>query len=164
MDIKGRTSIEYIIMMGLILFMVLAVTSFIGEDNELNMAMAAARSGAIEGANVDSFGIYPKSAFSNYTTQNIRLISPSSIMIRRIDYLNLGTNNTYNRKWIRLKIVASAPSVKNANDRNVLGDRINFHVRKSICEAFSTQNSTNSLFNPVFSKTYVFTTADVKWV
>ena len=55
MDIKGQTSIELVLLIGFILVLVLGIASFFGNDMELNQAMAAARSGAIEGANTDSF-------------------------------------------------------------------------------------------------------------
>ena len=164
MDFRGQISAEYILMVGFMLIIVLVVASSLGEQNELNIAMAAARSGAEEGANMGSFAIYPEDTFSNYTSGKPRLLTPSSIKIRRMNYTNQGFNLTYNRTRIQIRIYASAPSVSSASDRNSIGDRINFYARKSICEAFGTCNLTNNLFNPAFSNRYVFTTTDVQWV
>ncbi|MBM4241233.1 MAG: hypothetical protein FJ150_06180 [Euryarchaeota archaeon] len=164
MDVKGVISIEYIILIGFTMGIIIMGASYIGKSNELNIAMSAARNGAIEGANVNSFAIYPESAFDDYMVRKPRLISQSSIKIIKIDYLDQGFNPTYKKRKIQLKIYASAPSVKGTGDRNSLGDRINFYVRKSICEAFGTQNQTNKLFNPAFSDNLLFTTADVQWV
>ncbi len=164
MDIKGQMSLEFIIMVGLILVIVLSVASAFGDDIELTQAMGAARSGAINGANMNSFAFYPETAFNNYTSQNPSLINPSNVKIIEINYKNYGYNATYNKTRIQIRITASTPSVKNSDDRNSIGDRINFYVRKSICESFGTSNLTNKLYNPVLSNRYIFTTADVKWV
>ena len=164
MDVKGQMSAEFILVIGFILLIVLGIVSFIGPSNELDQAMAAARSGAIDGANTDSFAIYPQETFKNYTTNHPRLLSQSSIKIIKIDYVNNGFNATYNKTRIQFRISASAPSVLGASDRNALGDRINFYVRRSICESFGTSDQTNKLFNPAFSNRYVFTTADVTWI
>ncbi len=163
MEIKGQLSIELVLIMGFILIIILGIASFMGKDNELNQAMAAARSGAIEGANADSFAIYPEEAFKNYTVEHKRLLIPSNVKIIKIDYSNQGFNEKYNKTKIQFKISASAPSVTDS-DRNALGDRVNFYVRKSICESFGTSAETNNMYNPAFSNRYIFTTVDVTWV
>ena len=164
MDGKGQISIEFVILVGIILLIILGITTFFGNDVELNQDMAAARSGAIEGANSDSFAVYPEDDVKNYTIEHQRLLSPSSVKIIRIDYNNQGFNDKYNKTKIQLEITASAPNVLTSNDKNALGDRINFYVRKSICESSGTSYQTNSVFNPAFSNKYVFTTADVTWI
>ncbi len=164
MEIKGQISIELILIIGFILLVILGIGSFIGTDNELNQAMSAARSGAIEGANTDSFAIYPEESFKNYTSEHKRLLSTSSVQIIEINYVNQGFNEKYNKTKIQLQISASAPSVTDISDRNILGDRVNFYTRKSICESFDTSDQTNEMFNPAFSNRYVFTTTDINWV
>lgn len=163
METKGQLSIELILIIGFILIIILGIASFLGEDKELNQAMAVARSGAIEGANIDSFAVYPEKSFKNYTREYQRLLSPSNVKIIKIDYKNHGFNDTYNKTKIQFQIIASAPNVKNSEDRKDLGERIRFYTMKSICESFDTCNQTNGLFNPAFSNRYVFT-AGVKWV
>ena len=163
MEIKGQVSIELILIIGFILLIVLGIASFIGNDNELNQAMAAARSGAVGGANADSFAVYPEESFKNYTKEHPRLLSPSNVKIIKIDYKNQGFDDKYNKTKIQLQIIATDPSIKDDEDKLALGERIRFYAMKSICESFGTYNQTNSLFNPVFSNRYVFT-AGVKWV
>ncbi|HEX3014331.1 MAG TPA: hypothetical protein VHO92_08675 [Methanobacterium sp.] len=164
METKGQLSIELILIIGFILIIILGIASFMGEDKELNQAMAVARSGAIEGANVDSFAVYPEESFKNYTREYQRLLSPSNVKIIKIDYTNHGFDEKYNKTRIQLRIYASAPSVTDEKDRDALGDRVNFYARRSICESFSTSDQTNGLFNPAFSNRYTLTTAGVKWV
>lgn len=160
MDVKGQISAEFVLVIGLVLIIVLGIVSFLGEDNELNQVMSAARSGAIEGANMDSFGIYPNDKFNEYNSANSthkRVLGQTSVKIIRINYKK-------NDTAIQLNITASAPSVTNPTDRNALGDRINFYARQSICESFNTVNQTNSLFNPAYSNNYRITTTDVYWI
>lgn len=164
MDLKGQLSIEFVLVVAFILMIVLSVAPMLGNEVELTQAMGAARSGAITGASVNSFAIYPESTFKNYTVENPRLINPSSIKIIAIDYKNYGFNATYNKTRIQLKITASSSSAENIEDRNSMGDRINFYARKSICESSGTSNLTNKLFNPAFTSRYVITTADVRWI
>jgi hypothetical protein len=163
-EVKGQFTVEYILVMGFFFIIIGCLAYFTGEANELNQIMAAARSGAAEGSVVDSMAIYPQNAFSDYMQNHPRLLSPSSVRIVKIEYKNQGFNSTYNRTKIQLKIYASAPSVTTNEDRNCLGDRLNYYARKSISETFKTQNLTNSIFNPAFSNRYLVTTGDVCWV
>lgn len=163
MDFKGQITLEFVLLIGLILLIVMGITSYIGEDVELSQAMAAARSGATEGANIDSFAIYPEESFNNNIDKHPRILSPSSVKIININYVNFGFNTTYNKTRIQLRITASCPTVK-SHDQNSLGDRINYYARKKISELFGTSSQTNMAFNPTYSNRYVFTTADVKWI
>ncbi len=164
MDIKGQTSIELVLLIGFILVLVIGIATFFGYDVELNQVMSAARSGAIEGANIDSFAVYPEETYNENTKEHLRLLSPSSVKITGINYINKGFNPKYNKTLIQLQITATTQNVLDSNDKNALGDRVNFYARKSICESFDTSDQTNSVFNPAFSNKYVFTTADVTWV
>jgi uncharacterized protein (UPF0333 family) len=164
MDRKGQITLEFALLIGFILLIIMGITSYLGEDVELNQAMAAARSGAIEGTNINSFAIYPKESFDNNIETHPQLLNPSTVKIININYKNFGFNSTYNKIRIQLRITASCPTVKNPADRNPLGDRINFYARKRICELFGTSSQTNIAFNPAYSNRYVFTTADVKWI
>lgn len=163
-DSAGHITPEYIMITGCILIIICLVASFVGEANELNQAMAAARNGALNGALVNNQAIYPEETFSNYMGEHPRLLNPSNVKIVKIEYKNQGYNPAYNRTKIQLKIVASTTSLAGGKEKNCLGDRINFYVRKSICETFQTRNLTNTFFNPAFSNRYIFTTADVQWI
>lgn len=163
MDLEGQISAEFIMLAGFMLVVSCSVALSIGNESELTHAMAAARSGAAVGVIADSVAVYPDEAYADYTKEHKRLISPSGVKIVKIDHINQGFNPLYNRTKIQLRIYATGSNM-NKSDLNCLGDRINFHARRSICEVFNTQNLTNSFFNPAFSDKYVFTTGDVQWV
>jgi len=66
MDFKGQISIEYMVLVGFTLIITVLIFSYAVDANELNTAMAAARSGALDGANIDSFAIYSELKFKEY--------------------------------------------------------------------------------------------------
>lgn len=163
-DIYGQLPMEFVIVVGFSVIILFPITIGLTDSNELNQAMSAVRAGAVQGAISNGLAIYPDDAFQEYQTEHSRLVNPSEVKIIKIDYLNFGFNPSYQKTKIQLRIYASAPSSTDKSDRNRLGDRINFHARKKICESFQTENLTNAVFNPAFSNKYVFTTADVRWV
>lgn len=163
-DIHGQLTIEFLMILGFSLIITIPLIISIAGSNELNQAMAASRAGALDGSLSDSLAVYPEDTFKDYEVEHLRLVNPSCVKIIKIDYINQGLSQAYNKTKIQLRIHASAPQVKDKTDRNCLGDRINFYARKKICESFHTENLTNSLFNPAFSNNYVFTTADVRWM
>jgi len=163
-DIHGQLNIEFLMILGFSLIITIPLIMSIAGSNELNQAMAASRAGALDGSLSDGLAVYPEDVFKDYEVEHLRLVNPSCVKIIKIDYINQGLSQAYNKTKIQLRIHASAPQVKDKTDRNCLGDRINFYARKKICESFHTENLTNSLFNPAFSNNYVFTTADVRWM
>ena len=164
MDNQGNIAIEYMLIVGMAFIISLMVLNFINTEQELDNALGAARSGASEGINMDNFAIYPKEAFNSYEAEKPILISPSSIKIVKIEAIDQGYNINYKKTKIQLKVFVSCTKPLNSNEKNSLGDRINFNIRKSISICFKNENLTNSVYNPAFSPKYVFTTADIKWI
>lgn len=163
MDVKGQLPIEFLMILGASILFLIPFVMCITNANELNQAMGAARIGALQGAISDSLAVYPKETFKNYSIEKTRLLHSSSVKITGVSYLNLGFQQDYQKTKIQLRIHASSSSVIGKTERNCLGDRINYNVRKKIAESFKTENLTNALYNPAFSNKYVFTTADVQW-
>jgi uncharacterized protein (UPF0333 family) len=163
MDYRGQISIEFMMIVAVIPLMVLLIGVLSTDSSELSMAIAASRNGATQGANLDSLAFYPDQAFSNYTHKNRRLLLPSRVQILKVEYKNQGYSPVYQKTKIQIKVYASDPSLKNMDDKNCMGERINYCVRKSISGTFQTDYMSNNAFNPVFSHHYYYTTADVKW-
>ena len=72
--------------------------------------------------------------------------------------------DTLNKTRIQLKVYASCPNIQTLEEKESIGDRINYNMRKSIVKSFKNENITNKLYNPAFSDSYSFTTANVEWV
>lgn len=164
MNNKGQISAEFILIVGFILVLIISTSYVIKNENELNIAMAAARNGVNEGILTDSVAIYPKQTFDEYELNKPFLTHPYSIRLVKIDYINKGFDSNYNKERIQFKVYVSSDSITNKTDQDSAGDRINFNLRKSIAISFNTTGLSNSLYNPSFSDNYMFTTSKVQWV
>ena len=164
-DKKGQITVELLLLISFALITAILLANAIIDANELNVAMASARDGAFEGISSNGLAIYPKESYDNYSkdTKKQPLLREKSIKIIKINQTIKGKDN-FNRTRIQLKIYASSPDVRTKEQKEAVGDRINYNVRKSITESFKSENITNKLFNPAFSNKYSFTTANVVWV
>ena len=164
MDNKGQISAELLFLFGTLIIVLMISVVFIAGENELNIAMGAARSGVIEGLATSSSGIYPNDAYRDYSQSKTGLLDPYSFEIVNISYIGLGWDSNYEKKRIQFKVYAKTSDRFDNKELVSIGDRINYNLRKSIAISFNTTQATNKLYNPVFSQHYVFTTANVKWV
>lgn len=163
-DSKAQMSAELLFLFGTLIIVLMISVVFIAGENELNIAMAAARSGAIEGLAASSSAIYPEDAYRDYSNSKARLLDPYSVEIVNVTYTEMGRDAKYDKDWIQFTVYAKT-SQRFKNDELVsIGDRINYELRKSIAVSFNTTQATNELYNPVFSPHHVYTTANVKWV
>lgn len=163
-DNSGQISAEYLLLSGVLIFILLLSTVFIANEQELATAISAARSGIDEGIVSSSSAIYPKQTYNDYSKSNSDLLIPHSVEIVNITYIELGVDNNYDKKKIQFKVYAKSSKDFSKKELDSIGDRINYNLRKAIAISFNTTSSTNKLYNPVFSPHYVYTTANVKWV
>ena len=163
-DNKGQISAEFLFLFGVLILIVMLSVVFIYDEQELTLAMAAARSGAVEGVGASSSAIYPTDTYRQYSNSKTSLLYPHSVEIVNVSYTELGYDNGYEKKWIQFKVCAKTSERFDKSELTSIGDRINYNLRKSIAISFNSTPSTNSLYNPVFSPHYVYTTSNVKWV
>ena len=164
-DKKGQITVELILLISFTLITAIILANVALDTNELNVAMVSARNGAFEGVSSNGLAIYPKESYDNYSKDPKKqsLMRMKNIKIIKITQSIKGKDN-FNRTRIQLKIYASSQDVKTKEEKESVGDRINYNARKSIANSFQTENITNKLFNPAFSNKYSFTTANVVWV
>lgn len=161
---RGQISAEFIFLTGMMILLVMLAVMFVAGENELNVAMGAARNGAIEGAGSSSSAIYSIDSYNDYSNSKSNLLNPYSVDIVNVSYNDLGMDNGYGKKKIQFKVYARASKQYSKSELDSIGDRINYNLRKSLAISFNTTSSTNKLYNPVFSPHYVFTTANIKWL
>lgn len=161
---KAQISAEYLFFAGVMILIIMISAVFIYSEQELNIAMAAARSGVNDGIASSSEAIYPKQTYNDYSKSKSDLLIPYSVEIVNISYSQLGHDNNFDKKKIQFKVYATSSKDFSKKQKDSIGDRINYNLRKSIAISFNSTSSTNKLYNPVFSPHYVFTTANVKWV
>ena len=162
---KGQITVELLLLISFTLITTILVANTIMDTNELNIAMASARNGAFEGISSNGLAIYPKETYDNYSKdpKKASLMRTKNIKIVKISQSTMG-KDSFNKTRIQLKIYAYSPDVNTKEEKESVGDRINYNVRKSIVNSFKTENITNRLFNPAFSNKYSFTTANVVWI
>lgn len=163
-DKAGQISIEFLFLFGIMILIVMIAVAFIASENELNVAMSAARSGAIEGGATSSMAIYPTDTFRDYSRSKENLLMPYSVEIINVSYEDLGYDINYGKNWIQFNVYAKTDERFDSDELVSIGDRINYNLRKAIATSFNSTSSTNKLYNPVFSPHYVYTTANVKWI
>ena len=163
-DSRAQISAELLFLFGVLVLVFMVSVIFIANQNELNTAMAAARSGAIEGIALTSSGIYPIDTYREYSNSDMNILNPYCVELVNVSYLEMGMDNNYNKKRIQFKVYAKSSKEFNSDELISIGDRINYNLRKSVAISFNSTDATNKLYNPVFSQHYVFTTANVKWV
>lgn len=164
LDNRGQTSAEYLLLIGSLIVVLMISLSFIASQNELTMAMAAARSGVSEGSLYSASAIYPSDTYRDYSQSDNLLLIPSSVEIINISYTQMGHDSNYDKERIQFRVYAHSSKDLDKKELDSIGDRINYNLRKSIALTFDTAGATNKLFNPVFSQHYIFTTANVKWI
>ena len=164
METKGQISAEYLLLTGVMILTLMIAAVLIFNDQELNIAMSAARNGANDGLMESSLAIYPKQTYDDYAKSKSNLLTPYSVEIVNISYSDIGMDANYDKKKIQFKVYAKSSKDFSKTELVSIGDRINYNLRKSLATSFNTTSSTNKLYNPVFSQHYVFTTANVKWV
>lgn len=163
-DSRAQISAELLFLFGVLVLVFMISVIFIANQNELNTAMAAARSGAIEGIALTSSGTYPIDTYREYSNSDMNILNPYCVELVNVSYLEMGMDNNYNKKRIQFKVYAKSSKEFNSDELVSIGDRINYNLRKSVAISFNSTDATNKLYNPVFSQHYVFTTANVKWV
>ncbi|MBQ9160392.1 MAG: class III signal peptide-containing protein [Methanobrevibacter sp.] len=163
-DKRGQMSAEFLFLFGVLIIIAMISVVFISSENELNIAMEAARNGVVEGIATSSSAVYPQDTYSEYLDDKEYLLVPYSVDLVNISYEDFGFNSEYDKKQIQFQVYAKTSDYFDGDELVSIGDRINYNLRKSLAISFNTTSATNNLYNPVFSHHYVYTTANVKWV
>ena len=93
-DEKGQLSGEYMLLVGSLIVVLMISIFMIANENELNIAMAAAKSGVDEGVASSSSAIYPKETFNEYDDRE-GLKHPCSVSIVNVSYNSSGIDENY---------------------------------------------------------------------
>lgn len=155
--------IEYSFIAVVLLIFSYSLFSVVQHEHELSVALCAAKSGANLATTMNNYAVYPTISFDNYTEFKPELLSPSVTKIIKIEYKFKGYNERYKKFEIELQVYAHVNRLFNNHSLRSLGDRINYNVRKSICEVFGTGDK-YEYYDPAFSQNFVFITPEVKWV
>jgi hypothetical protein len=145
---SGQVSIEFIILIGAIVVMVVAVFPYITRANELSKAHAAARDGATFAVGMRGMG---------YKPLNDKELPPGVVKITKVEMVKVGNYNGL--VWYRFNISVYAPDYIADNStygQSLCGTIIN-QALQYIYYAFNGRWSDNSILSRVNTSHYSFT-------
>lgn len=127
-DRSGQISIEFIILVGAIMVMVVAVFPFITRANELSKAHAAARDGATFAAGMRGMG---------YRGSDVNEVAPGVVKITKVEMVKVGISG--NRTHYRFNFHISAPNYMIDNPtctQSSIGGSVISQAFRSVCYSF----------------------------
>lgn len=156
MNNKGQLTVEYILLLGIILIIIISSLNMILSESEKNTILTSAQIGASTGINKNGYAMYYNDTFNDYQKNYPLLLTPTEIKIIKIELYE--TDN----KTLELQVTAQTSSSLTNNEKNRMGSRINYYIRKSICETFG-KKAVNIYYDPAMSNNYVIKTRTVVW-
>ena len=155
MNNKGQLTIEYIILCSILLITLVLTINTITNEVEKNTILSAAQIGAQNGINKNGYATYYNDTFNNYNQHHPQLLTPTTIKIinRTLDEKN---------KTIFIQTTVTTKTTLDTQEKNIMGSRINYYIRKSITDTFG-KNPTNIYYDPAKSENYIIKTQPVIW-
>lgn len=141
MNNKSQIAVEYILVVGIFVLMVVTLLPYITKQNELNRALAAVRDGATYGAAMRSLGYKASSAES---------LPAGVIRISRVELVNLGTKSGKEAYGFVIHILAPESIKSNSSYRLRLGGTIRTQAYRQLYYVFNGEYPPSS-FNWSFS-------------
>ena len=163
-DSYGQLSVEYVFILVISMIVIFSTYYIIINENEINVAMEAAKSGANEGALVDGMAVYTNNEY--YTVYlDKKLTHTKYIQIVDISYFYNGFNPQLQRPEIDIQVTALSNTDLTNEEKSRLSQKINTRIRRSIIYTFNTLNYTSApSYDTCYSDNYCFLTKDVIWV
>ncbi|WP_455646004.1 class III signal peptide-containing protein [Methanosphaera sp.] len=155
MNNKGQLSVEYILLLGVIIIILISSVIMISNESEKNTILTAAQIGAQNGIDKNGYAMYYNDTFNNYQNNYQKLLTSTEIKLIKI---NLNENNTI----IELQVYAHTNSLT-SQEKYIVGSRINYYIRRSISETFNS-TPTNIYYDPAKSNKYTIKTKTVIWI
>lgn len=164
LDSKGQLSIEYLFLLVILLMIVITSIQVISEENELNIALNCAKSGAYEATLINSISVYSIKEYNSLYT-NRHIFNPKKVKILKIDYYKTNYNNSFKKTNILIRVTATSDFNLSLSEKSVLGQVINNRIRRSIVYGFHNEDKTDApYYNICYSNNFVYKTDDVVWV
>lgn len=156
MNNKGQITVEYILLVGIIVIILIFTTNIILKETEKNTILISAQSGAQIGIDKNGYAMYYNDTFNNYEENYPKLLQPTEIKIINITLQE-------REKTIILQVNLHTNQYLTNNEKYVIGYRVNYYIRKSISETFN-QEQNDLYYENLQTKNYKIETETVKWV
>ena len=156
MNNKGQITVEYILMLGVIFVVLITVTQVVLMESEKNVIVESAQTGAQIGIDKNAYAMYYNDTFNNYMMNYPKLLYPTEIKVINISI-------TENNNTLSLEVFLHSNDYLTSNQKEIVGSRVNYYVRKTVSETFN-QEDTDLYYENCQSDNFKIETKKVKWV
>lgn len=156
MNNEGQITAEYILMIVVIILISVMMTQVLLTESEKNIVLESAQTGAQIGVDKNAYAMYYNDTFNNYMINYPKLLYPTEIKVINISIME-------NNNIISLQVCLHSNNYLTNNQKEIVGSRVNYYVRKTISETFNQQD-TDLYYENCQSNNYKIETKKVKWV
>ena len=126
------------------------------EESEKNTILESAQIGAQIGIDKNAYAMYYNDTFNNYMLNYPKLLYPTEISVINISMMN-------NNSSIILQVFLHSDNYLTNNQKEIVGSRVNYYIRKTISETFNQKNS-DLYYENCQTNNYKIETKKVKWI
>lgn len=155
MNNNGQITLEYILIMGIIIIIMMSTIQTLNTQSEKNIILAAAHTGAQIGVDKNSYAMYYNDTVNNYAINHPQLLYPIEIKIIKI-------NMSQEEEVIFLQAQLSSNNYLTLNQKEIISQRVNYYIRKTVAETFNQKNA-DLFYENVKSENYNIKTKKVRW-
>lgn len=156
MNNKGQIVAEYILVIGIIIVILITVSQILIEESEKNTILESAQIGAQIGIDKNAYAMYYNDTFNNYMLNYPKLLYPTEIRVINITMMD-------NNSSIILQVSLHSDNYLTNNQKEIVGSRVNYYIRKTISETFNQKNS-ELYYENCQTNNYKIETKKVKWI
>lgn len=156
MNNKGQIVAEYILVIGIIIVILITMSQILIEESEKNTILESAQIGAQIGIDKNAYAMYYNDTFNNYMLNYPKLLYPTEISVINISMMN-------NNSSIILQVSLHSDNYLTNNQKEIVGSRVNYYIRKTISETFNQKNS-DLYYENCQTNNYKIETKKVKWI
>ncbi|WP_292474632.1 hypothetical protein [Methanosphaera sp.] len=156
MNNKGQIVAEYILVIGIIIVILITMSQILIEESEKNTILESAQIGAQIGIDKNAYAMYYNDTFNNYMLNYPKLLYPTEISVINISMMN-------NNRSIILQVFLHSDNYLTNNQKEIVGSRVNYYIRKTISETFNQKNS-DLYYENCQTNNYKIETKKVKWI
>lgn len=156
MNNKGQISLEYILMIGIIVIILISAIQVLYLESEKNSILAAAQIGLQTGVDKNAYAMYYNDTFNTYGEDYPKLLYPTEIKV-------IGINITREENRIYLQAKLHSNHYLTVKQREIIGHRVNYYIRKTVSETFNQENP-DLFYENCRSNNYNIETKKVKWI
>ena len=156
MNNKGQITLEYILMMGIIIIILIGTIQVINTESEKNTILSAAQMGAQIGVDKNAYAMYYNDTFNNYAANYPKLLFTMDIRV-----INITITQEHNTIYLQATLYSNA--YLTITQKEIISQRVNYYIRKTVSQTFGQKN-TDLFYENAKSNNYNIKTKKVNWI